>query len=147
MSTTLSNVTTTIEIAQSFFTSYNAHDVNRMLSLCSDNAELRYVPLEKQGEGRVRDVGKTIWSSLINAFPDLRVTMNSAFGDTHHLAAEVVIGGTQNKDFLNIPNQGKHYDLPHAFLLDINDRGLITRITAYWDNASFYSQLGKNSLD
>jgi predicted ester cyclase len=130
MSSTLSHVTTAIEIVHSFFTSYNAHDVNRMLSLCSDNAELRYVPMKKQGEGRVRDVGKTIWSSLIDAFPDLRVTMNSLLGETYHVAAEVVIGGTQKKDFLNIPNQGKHYDLSHAFLLEINDRGLITRITA-----------------
>jgi hypothetical protein len=103
--------------------------------------------MEKKGEDKVRDVGKTICSSLINAFPDLSVTMNSAFGDTHNLVAEVVIGGIQKKDFLSIPDRGMHYDLPHAFVLDVNDRGLITRITAYWDSASFCSQLGKDNLD
>jgi ketosteroid isomerase-like protein len=44
---------------------------------------------------------------------------------------------------LQIPSQGKHYELPHAFLLQINDQGQISHITAYWDNASFYFQLGK----
>jgi hypothetical protein len=62
------------------------------------------------------------------------------------VAAEVVIGGTQRKDFLQIRNQGKHYDLPHAFLLKINDKDLITEIACYWDNASFYLQLGKTTL-
>jgi predicted ester cyclase len=118
-----------------------------MLSLCTDDAQLRYVPMGKQGEGKIREVGKAIWSGLIDAFPDLRVTLESAFADQHNVAAEVMIGGTQKKDFLNIPNQNRHYDLPHAFLLNIGDHGLITGITAYWDNASFYSQLGKNALD
>ena len=147
MTTTLSNVVTPIDITQSFFSSYNAHDVNRMLSLCSDDAQLRYVPMDKQGEGKVQEVGKTIWSTLLDAFPDLRVRLESAFADEQNVAAEVMIGGSQKKDFMNIPNQGRHYDLPHAFLLKIGDRRLITSITAYWDNASFYSQLGKKTLD
>ena len=147
MSTTLSHVATPIDAAKSLFNFYNAHDVNRMLSLCTDDAQLRYVPMSKQGEGKIREVGKAIWSGLIDAFPDLRVRLESAFADQQNVAAEVMIGGTQKKDFLNVPNQNRHYDLPHAFLLKIGDRGLITGITAYWDNASFYSQLGKNTLD
>jgi hypothetical protein len=31
-------------------------------------------------------------------------------------------------------------------ILGINDRALITRIAAYWDNVSFYSHLGKKAL-
>ena len=108
---------------------------------------MRYIPMGSQGEGRAREAGKTIWSGLIDSFPDLRVTVQSLFGDDRHVAAEVVIGGTQQKDFLQIPNRGKHYELPHAFLLQVNDRGQLAGITAYWDNASFYSQLGKMTLE
>ena len=147
MSTRLSSVATPTDVARSFFEAYNQHDLNRMLASCTDDAQLRYVPMGKPGEGRIREVGKTIWSSLIDAFPDLRVRAESAFGDERNVAAEVMIGGTQRKDFMNIPNQGRHYDLPHAFLLQVSDRGLITSITAYWDNASFYSQLGKKTLE
>jgi steroid delta-isomerase-like uncharacterized protein len=133
-------------IARSFFAAYNAHHVNEMLAACSEDAQLRYVPMGNQGEGKVRDVGKTIWSGLIDAFPDLTVTAQAVFTDGRNVAAEVIIGGTQQKDFLQIRNQGKHYELPHAFLLALTENGRIAHITAYWDNASFYLQLGKTSL-
>jgi hypothetical protein len=62
--------------------------------------------------------------------------VQSLFGDERHAAAAVVIGGTQRKDFLGIRSQGKRYELPHAFLSEVNDRGEIASITAYRDNAS-----------
>jgi steroid delta-isomerase-like uncharacterized protein len=138
--------TSPIDVARSFFAAYNAHDVERMVAACGEDAELRYVPMGSQGRGNARELGKSIWSGLIDAFPDLAVTVESIFGDERNVAAEVVIGGTQQKDFLQIRSQGRHYDLPHAFLLQTNERSLITRITCYWDNASFYRQLGKTTL-
>jgi steroid delta-isomerase-like uncharacterized protein len=147
MAATPTNPTGAIDVARSFFAAYNAHDVGRMVAACSEDARLRYVPMGAQGQGKARGVGKAIWSGLIDAFPDLTVTVQSAFGDERNAAAEVTIGGTQRKDFLQIPSRGKHYELPHAFLLSLDDRGLITDIAAYWDNASFYSQLGKTTLE
>jgi steroid delta-isomerase-like uncharacterized protein len=94
-----------------------------------------------RGRGPANEVGRSIWSGLIDAFPDLRVEPQSMFGDDSHVAAEVLIGGTQQKDFLDIPNRGHRYQLPHAFILGFDDGG-ITQITAYWDNLSFYTQLG-----
>jgi hypothetical protein len=51
---------------------------------------------------------------------------------------EVLIGGTQRKDFLHIRSQGGRYDLPNAFLLKVNERRLITRITCYLVHASAF---------
>ena len=147
MSATLTDAMTAIDVVRSFFSAYNAHDADRMLSLCSDDAQIRYVPMGMQGQGPAREVGKKIWSGLIDSFPDLSVRAESIFGDGYNIAAEVMIGGIQHKDFLGISNQGRRYDLPHAFLLKLNDKSLITAITAYWDNASFYLQLGKKSLE
>jgi steroid delta-isomerase-like uncharacterized protein len=146
MPVTATRKTAAVEAAQSFFTAYNAHQVDKMVSELSEDARLRYVPMGSEGEGQARKLGKTIWSGIIDAFPDLHVTVESLFGDEQHATAEVVIGGTQRKDFMQIPSQGKHYELPHAFLLEINDRGQISAITAYWDNASFFAQLGKTTL-
>jgi len=145
-STRRDTVMTTTDVARSFFAAYNHHDVNRMLAECSDDAQVRYVPMGDQGTGPARDVGKNLWSGLIDAFPDLSVTVPNVFGDDRNMAAEVVIGGTQRKDYMGIQNQGKHYELPQAFIMRVDDEGLIANITAYWDNASFYSQLGKTSL-
>lgn len=147
MPATSADAVTAIDVACSFFTAYNAHDVNRMVAACREDAQLRYVPMGAQGHGKARELGKAIWSGLIEAFPDLIVTVQSMFGDVRDVAAEVVIGGKQEKDFLQIPNRGRRYELPHAFLLTVDDGRLITAITAYWDNASFYSQLGKTTLD
>jgi steroid delta-isomerase-like uncharacterized protein len=139
--------TRAVNTAQSFFVAYNAHEVDKMLAVCNREAELRYLPMGGQGHGPIYEVGKRIWSSLVDAFPDLTVRVQSAFGDERNAAAEVMIGGTQRKQFLDIPSQGKHYELPHAFILAVDDNNLISVITAYWDNLSFYSQLGKIALD
>ena len=135
-----------VEVARSFFSAYDQHEVEWMVEACTEDAELQYVPMGRHGQGPVRAVGKQFWSGLIDAFPDLHVTVKSAFGDDQNAAAEVTIGGTQHKNFLDIPNQSKHYELLHAFLLRLNDEGKITRVTAYWDNLDFYSQLGVEPL-
>ncbi len=131
--------------ATAFLDAYNRHDVEAMLKLFSEDAEIHYVPMEDQGQGLVREVGKKIWSGLIDAFPDLHVTADEVFGNETNAAAEVVIGGTQKKDFLDIPSQGKHYELPHAFIFIVEGER-IEHVTAYWDNVSFYSQLGRQPL-
>jgi ketosteroid isomerase-like protein len=151
MMSTTANANRPIDVARSFFAAYDKHDVNKMLAECNESAELRYVPMGSQGRGKVHELGKAIWANLIDAFPDLHVTVQSMFGDECNIAAEVMIGGTQRKDLVfgevRIPSQSKHYELPHAFLLKLNEIGLITEIAAYWDNASFYAQLDKKTLD
>jgi hypothetical protein len=71
MPATATRSTTPFEAARSFFNAYHAHDVNRMIAACSEDAQSRYVPPGSQGQGKVREVGKAIWSSIIDAFPDL----------------------------------------------------------------------------
>lgn len=111
----------------------------RLAATCSDG--------EPRGQGPISEVAKHIWSSIIDAFPDLTVRVQSVFGDESNAAAEVLIGGTQRKEFFNIPSHGKHYELPRAFISSLDENSLITSVTAYWDNVSFYSQLGKIALD
>ena len=97
MPATSTNPTGAVEVARSFFAAYNAHDVGRMVAACGEDARLRYVPMGDHGHGKVREVGQAIWSGLIDAFPDLAVTVQSAFGDELHAAAEVTMGGRSGK--------------------------------------------------
>ena len=80
---------TSIDVARSFFAAYDAHDVDRMIAACREDARLRYVPMGDHGLGEVREVGRAIWSGILDAFPDLAVTVQSAFGDERNVAAEV----------------------------------------------------------
>jgi hypothetical protein len=55
------------KLVQGFFDAYRAHDVEAMVSLCSEGADFHYVPFEiwgKQrvlrGDGKVRGIGKVL---------------------------------------------------------------------------------------
>jgi predicted ester cyclase len=126
-----------------------------MVDLCDEMAEFHYVPFEAwgkqrvvRGDGKVRGIGKVLWTGLIDAFPDLTNEVTSLTADGEgNVAAEVVISGTQSKDWGLVGTQGKHYDLPHLFVMHVNDDGLIDKITAYWDGADFNQQLGRMEVD
>jgi ketosteroid isomerase-like protein len=143
------------EVVTAFFAAYAAQDVERMVELCTDNADFNYMPVEAwarqrvvRGNGKVRTIGKVFWTTLIDSFPDLtnKVTYITADEDGQ-MAAEVVISGTQVKAFGTIGSQGMHMDLPHLFILRVNEEGLIEAITGYWDSADMFRQLGRLEVD
>ncbi|HEV8628608.1 MAG TPA: nuclear transport factor 2 family protein [Acidimicrobiia bacterium] len=143
------------DVVTSFFEAYRNHDTERMTDLCDLTADFRYVPFEVwgrqrvvRGDGKVCTIGKTIWTTLIDCFPNLtnEVTWMTA-DDDGNVAAEVVISGTQAKTFGAIGNQGLHYDLPHVFLFHVNEDDRIDDITCYWDGADWNRQLGRIEVD
>src|SRR5262249_57416308 len=99
--------------------------------LWADTAGFRYVPFEVwapqrvlHGDGKVRTVGKPIWTALIDAFPDLSNTVASIRADDDgNVAVQVDIGGTQAKDFGVIGCTGGRYDLAHPFLVHVTAHG------------------------
>ena len=140
---------------RAFFDAYRARDVERMVDLCTEGAGFRYVPFEVwgrqrvlYGEGKVRTVGKVIWTALIDAFPDLTNAVTSLRADADgNVAAEVSIGGTQARHFGIIACTGGHYELPHLFLFHVTGDGLIDDIVAYWDDVGWKKQLGCLEVD
>ena len=72
-----------------------------MVDLCAEGAGFRYVPFEVwgrqrvlYGEGKVRTVGKVIWTALIDAFPDLANAVTSLRADADgNVAAEAASAG------------------------------------------------------
>jgi len=134
---------------RAFFAAYRAHDVEGMVDLCADGAGFRYVPFEVwgrqrvlHGEGKVGTVGKLIWTTLIDAFPDLTNVVTSLRADEHgDVAAQVSFGGTQARPFGIIACTGGRFELPHLFLFHVTGDGLIDDIVAYWDNVDWKRQL------
>jgi len=152
---TTSREATARAVVTAFFDAYRAQDVERMVDLCAGNANFRYVPFEVwahqrvlHGDGKVRTVGKPIWTALIDAFPDLSNTVRRVRADHDgNVAVEVDIGGTQAKDFGVIGCNGGRYDLAHLFLFHVAADGLIDDIVAYWDNVDWKKQLGWLEVD
>jgi len=144
-----------VDTVRAFFDAYRLHDVERMVELCTDNAGFRYVPFEVwgrqrviRGDGKVRSIGKPLWTALIDAFPNLTNEISTLRADEQgNVAVEVSIGGTQAKDFGTIGNQGRRYWLPHLFLFHVDSDSLIDDLVAYWDSADWYQQLGRLEVD
>src|SRR5205823_10143079 len=122
MNMSVTSIPSAVEVDTAFFDAHRAHDVERMVELCTDNADFHYVPFEvwgKQrvirGDGKVRTIGKTIWRTLIDSFPDLSNQVTSITSDDEgNVAVEIVISGTQAKPLGSSGNQGLHYDLPYV---------------------------------
>lgn len=144
-----------LEAVTAFFDAYRAHDVERMVELCTDNADFHYVPFELwgrqrviRGDGKVRTIGKVIWTTLIDSFPDLSNRVTAITSDPQgNVAAEVIISGTQAKPFGMIGCQGLRFELPHVFLFRVSYAGMIEDVTAYWDMADLQRQLGWLEVD
>jgi ketosteroid isomerase-like protein len=124
--------TTAMATVQAFFAAYGAHDIDRMLSLCSTTAQLRHVPMGPFETGFAHSVGRKAWSGMFSAFPDLSVTVTSAFSDNGHVGAEVVIG-----------DRKRRFRLPQAYFLTVDESYRITNVTVYWDNVNLGFQLTK----
>jgi predicted ester cyclase len=89
------------------------------------------------------ELGKAIWTSLIDCFPDIDNTVDAAIAaDDDAVRCQVVIRGTQEKDFADIPNKGKHFDSDHIFIFHLNDSAKIDSIEIEWDHADLKRQLG-----
>ena len=142
-------------VVKSFFDAYREHDVERMADLCDDMAGYRSVPFElwrKQrvirGDGKVSTIGKLLWTGLIEAFPDLTNEVTKIIsGNDGRVAAEVLISGTQAKDWGSIKSRGRSFRSPHLFVFEVNDDDKIADITSYSDNASVRIQLGCVEID
>ncbi|MEV7502712.1 nuclear transport factor 2 family protein [Streptomyces sp. NPDC093018] len=143
------------DAAARFFAAYRRHDIEAMAEMCTDTAEFSYVPYEvwgKQrvlrGDGMVGTVGKTIWTGLINSFPDL-------FNEVHDIdandAGDVLvrcdIGGTQQLAWGFAEPCGGAFREPHLFILRVDEDGRIGSVRAYWDGAGINRRLGHLEVD
>ncbi|HEY3685949.1 MAG TPA: nuclear transport factor 2 family protein [Streptosporangiaceae bacterium] len=147
--------TAAAQTVRSFFEAYQRHDVDAMADMCTDNADFLYVPYEvwgKQrvlrGDGKVKTIGKVLWTGLINSFPDL-------YNEVHSIDANAVgdvivtcdIGGTQQIAWGFAEPDGHAYREPHLFVFHVEENGLIDRIRAYWNDAGINRQLGHLEVD
>jgi hypothetical protein len=129
--------------AVKFMFSYQQKSVEKMLSLCDPEGMVNFIPLGDQGVGKIGELGKAIWTSLIDCFPDIDNTLDAAVAeDESTVRCQVVIRGTQAKDFAGITNKGYRFDSDHIFIFRLNEAGKIDDIQVEWNHADFQRQLG-----
>ena len=126
-----------------FFSAYQDMDLERMLALCDPEGEVSFVPLGQPYCGKISEVGKGVWSALMDAFPNLDNTVKSQQFDeaSNTVACQVVIFGTQEKEFAGLPSKGNDFDSEHIFIFRFNDDGKITNLSINWDHEGFVKAL------
>jgi len=125
-----------------FMFAYQQRNVDKMLSFCNPDGEVHFVPLGSDGRGTIGQLGKTIWTAIIESFPDIDNTLDAAVAeDNNTIRCQVVIRGTQSKDFAGIINQGKHFESDHIFIFQLDDNNMINSIQIEWPHEDFVRQL------
>jgi predicted ester cyclase len=126
-----------------FLFAYQQKNIEKMMALCHPDGTVNFTPLREQGKGKIHELGKGIWSALIDCFPDIDNTLDAAVAeDAETVRCQVVIRGTQKKDFADIPSKGLSFDSDHIFIFHLNNENLIDQITITWNHADLKRQLG-----
>ncbi len=125
-----------------FMFAYQQKSLEKMLALCDPNGTVEFLPLGEGGKGKIGELGKAVWAGLMECFPDIDNTLDAAVAeDEHTVRCQVVIRGTQVKDFADIPNKGKHFDSDHIFIFHISDENRIDYISVEWNHEDLKKQL------
>lgn len=125
-----------------FFSAYQEMDIDRMMGLCNPQGQVWFEPLGEAGKGTIGELGRNLWLLLMDCFPDLDNTVDSATVDGDSIVCKVTIFGTQQKEFAGIPSKGLRFDSDHIFIFRFSPEDKIESITLNWDHQSFVRQLG-----
>jgi ketosteroid isomerase-like protein len=128
-----------------FFSAYQDMDVDRMLSLCHPDGTISFVPLGSDYAGKINEIGKAVWSALMDSFPNLDNTVKSQQYDetTDEVTCKVVIFGKQEKEFAGLAPKGNSFDSEHIFIFRFNEEGKISDLNIQWNHESFVNQLSQ----
>ena len=124
-----------------FMFAYAEQNMDQMMRLCDPNGKVQFTPMGDQGIGTIGELGKAIWSSLIECFPDITNVVHSAVEEEGQIKCKVLISGTQEKDFAGIISKGNSFQSDHVFVFQLNDAQKISNLTVEWDHADFQKQL------
>jgi hypothetical protein len=110
-----------------FMFAYQRCNIDKMLSYCDPDGEVYFKPLGDSGKGKIGELGRAIWASIIDCFPDIDNTVDATIAeDEDSVRCQVVMRGTQAKDFAGIVSKGKKFDSDHIFIFRLNEAGKLT---------------------
>jgi hypothetical protein len=130
-------------ICVDFMKAYQDQKVEEMVRLCGSKSTIWFKPLGDSGKGKIHELGKGLWTTLIDCFPNIDNTVHSIISESGKIKCVVSIRGTQEKDFAGIQSQGGSFDSEHIFVFRLNEKENIQHIDIEWDHADFVSQLSR----
>lgn len=128
-----------IDVAMGWLKAANDHNVEKMSSLCWEDAVGDEVAEPHPAEGR--EAIAQSYRELFFAFPDCKAEILNAFASQDQALVEVRWFGTNRNEFRGVPATGRLVDIRIAYVFRI-EGGKIRRITEYYDGATVARQMG-----
>ena len=126
-----------------FMKAYQDQKVDEMIALCDPQSSIWFKPLGDDGKGKVHELGKNLWTALIESFPNIDNTVHSISAEDGKIRCIVSIRGTQQKDFAGIVSKGCTFDSEHIFIFQLDDKQKIQHLDIEWDHTDFVNQLSQ----
>jgi len=127
-------------ILQDYVTSWNSHDVERLLSFFTDDCiyEDLATAVVKHGKKEL----KALLNDLFVSIPDVKFDFKAVFSVEDRGAMEWVMSGTYTGDseIAKISATGKSFSVRGASIMELLN-GKISRNSDYWNFASFVQQV------
>jgi len=128
------------EAARSYFAALSARDPDAMAAAFHPEGIEDIVPL---GVFRGPDAVRDLFREMFAALPDFTLTVTRVVADHEVAAVEWRMTGTfTGGAFQGIEPTGRRVELRGFDALEIDDQGLITRNTGYYDGAAFARAIG-----
>jgi steroid delta-isomerase-like uncharacterized protein len=130
---------TNIALLQRGFEALQRHDVEACVAMLTPDFTINIagMPVAKRGASAWRGHAKL----LIDAIPDVRLTIEDAFGADDRVAVRLRVTGTHRGEFLGIPPTGNHVDYQSSEIYRFR-HGLIAEEWICSDTLTLLTQIG-----
>jgi steroid delta-isomerase-like uncharacterized protein len=119
---------------------WNRGDATGVVANTADDVIWRDVALGMPLQGRA--ALEHAVRAYMQAFPDLRVTVNSTTIDGQRVAEEWTSTGTHQGDFMGVAPTGRWTESYGALIVTCDDDGVVIEGAVYWNPLAMLSQLG-----
>ena len=129
------------KMARDSMAAWNAHDVDKIVSLEADDAVNEVVPTGEVYHGRT-EYGDYLRNTFA-AFPDFKVDLKSVIASGERAVLEWVITGTFKGVLqpLGLQPTGKSFTVRGTTVTEAQG-GRFKHSTDYWDSATMFQQIG-----
>ena len=118
---------------------WSAHDMNRLLSLVTDDIVYEDVTMGVVNRGHAQL--RAFAEAFLSAFPDATFEMTSSYADGRTGGGEWIMRGTHKGPLPGMPATGKRMEVRGSSTFEF-DGERIRRCSDYWDFATLQKQLG-----
>lgn len=127
-----------LRLANEALAAINAHDIDSYVKLIDDS----YVgESETIGTIHGRDGARQLWTTMLQAFPDLKYEVEQTIASGDHVVIRSVLSGTHQGNLAGIAPTHKKVSWGSCTIVEIRN-GKAIRTRTYADNVSLFRQIG-----